>query len=82
MDVSSLGNLSTAQKQTSETGSTDGGKSARLASASTQTQGTATEEAQTSPIPPVNQTAQLSGDEGNSVTPDSEAAGGAVDLLA
>ena len=81
MEVSSLGNFSAAQKQTSEISSTEGSKSARLASASSETQGTATEEAQTSPIPPVNQTGELSGEEGNSVASES-GSGNAVDLLA
>ena len=81
MEVSSLGNFASAQKQTTETNSTEGSKSARLASASSEPQGTVTEEAQTSPIPPVNQTGGLSGEEGNTVAPDSSA-GTAGDLLA
>lgn len=81
MEVSSLGNFSAAQKTTSEPNSTEGSKSGRLASASSQPQGTPTEEAQTSPIPPVNQTGELSGEEGNSVNSESSS-GGAVDLLA
>jgi hypothetical protein len=79
MEVSSLGNFSAAQKPTSEASSTEGSKSARLAS--TQPQSGTTEEAQTSPIPPVNQTSALSGEEGNSVASES-GAGSAVDLLA
>ena len=81
MEVSSLGSFASAQKQTTETNSNDGSKSARLASASSEPQGTTTEEAQTSPIPPVNQTAELSGEEGNAVASESSA-GSAVDLLA
>jgi hypothetical protein len=80
MEVSSLGNFASAQKQTTETNSTEGSKSARLASASSEPQGTTTEEAQTSPIPPVHQTAELSGEEGNTVAPES-GPDGAVDLL-
>ncbi len=80
MEISSLGNFASAQKQTTETNSTEGSKSARLASASSEPQGTTTEEAQTSPIPPVHQTAELSGEEGNTVAPES-GPGGAVDLL-
>ena len=80
MEVSSLGNFASAQKQTTETNSTEGSKSARLASASSEPQGTTTEEAQTSPIPPVHQTAELSGEEGNTVAPESRP-GGAVDFL-
>ena len=80
MEVPSLGNFASAQKQTTETNSTEGSKSARLASASSEPQGTTTEEAQTSPIPPVHQTAELSGEEGNTVAPES-GPGGAVDLL-
>ena len=80
MEVSSLGNFASAQKQTTETNSTEGSKSARLASASSEPQGTTTEEAQTSPIPPVHQTAELSGEEGNTVAPES-GPGGAVDIL-
>jgi hypothetical protein len=80
MEVSSLGNFASAQKQTTETNSTEGSKSARLASASSEPQGTTTEEAQTSPIPPVHQTAELSGEEGNTVAPESGLSG-AVDLL-
>ena len=80
MEVSSLGNFASAQKQTTETNSTEGSKSACLASASSEPQGTTTEEAQTSPIPPVHQTAELSGEEGNTVAPESGPSG-AVDLL-
>jgi len=73
MEVSSLGNFAAAQKQTTET------KDARASSTSIQPQGTNTEEAQTSPIPPVNQTADAGG--GNTVNPESSS-GGSVDLLA
>ena len=76
MEVSSLGSFASAQKTTTETSSTEGGRSA-----STESQGTNTEEAQTSPIPPVNQTAELSGEEGNTTASES-GAGSAVDLLA
>lgn len=78
MEVSSLGNFATTQKQTAET--SDDSKDARP-SASTESQSTTTEEAQTSPIPPVNQTAELGGEEGNTVEAES-GSGGAVDLLA
>jgi hypothetical protein len=77
MEVSSLGNFSAAQKPTAETN--EGSKDARAASTSNEPQGT--EEAQTSPIPPVNQAAELSGEEGNTTAPESDS-GGAVDLLA
>lgn len=78
MEVSSLGNFTAAQKQTTETN--EGSKDARP-SASAESQGTTTEEAQASPIPPVNQTAELSGEEGNTTASES-GSGGAVDLLA
>ena len=79
MDVSTLGNFSAAQKPTAET--SEGNKDARVTSTSNETQGTSTEEAQASPIAPVNQAAELSNEEGNKVTSESES-GGAVDLLA
>lgn len=79
MEVSSLGNFSAAQKPTAET--SEGSKDARTASSSNEVQGTNTEEAQASPIPPVNQAAELSSEEGNTVTSES-GSGGAVDLLA
>lgn len=80
MEVSSLGNFASSQKQTTETSSAEGSKSARLASVSTEPQGTTTE-AQTSPIPPVNQTSEVGGENGN--TGSSETGSGvAVDLLA
>ena len=77
MEVSSLGNFAAAQKQTTET--SEGNKDAGASSTSIQPQGTNTEEAQTSPIPPVNQTADAGG--GNTVNPESSS-GGSVDLLA
>ncbi len=77
MEVSSLGNFAAAQKQTTEIN--EGNKDARTASTSNQPQGTNTEEAQTSPIPPVNQTADAGG--GNTVNPESSSSS-AVDLLA
>ena len=79
MDVSTLGNFSAAQKPTAET--SEGNKDARATSTSNEIQGTGTEEAQASPIAPVNQAAKLSSEEGNQVTSESES-GGAVDLLA
>ncbi len=79
MEVSSLGNFSAAQKPTAET--SEGSKDARATSTSNQAQGTDTEEAQASPIPPVNQAAELSSEEGNTVSSES-GSGGAVDLLA
>ncbi len=78
MEVSSLGNFAAAQKQTTET--SEGSKDTRPA-ASAGSQNTTTEEAQTSPIPPVNQAAELSGQEGNTVAPESSS-GAEVDLLA
>ena len=79
MEVSSLGNFTAAQKQTTDASSSDGSKGARAGS--TEPQGTITEEAQSSPIPPVNQASELGGEEGNSVAPES-GSGNAVDLLA
>ena len=79
MEIPSVGNFSSAQKPTVE--ASEGSKDARAASTSTEAQGTNTEEAQTSPIPPVNQAAELSSEEGNTVTSES-GSGGAVDLLA
>jgi hypothetical protein len=81
MEVSSLGNFASAQKQTTETSSAEGGKTARSATVSSAPQDAVTEEAQTSPVPPVNQTAELSGQEGNTVTPES-GGGTTVDVLA
>jgi hypothetical protein len=77
MEVPSLGNVSAAQKPVVET--SEGSRDARAAT--TESQGTSTEEAQTSPIPPVNQASELSSEEGNTVTSES-GSGGAVDLLA
>ena len=79
MDVSTLGNFSAAQKPTAET--SEGNKDARATSTSNEARGTSSEEAQASPIAPVNQAAELSNEEGNKVTSESES-GGAVDLLA
>ena len=79
MEVSSLGNFSAAQKPTAET--SEGSKDARATTTSNESQGTSTEEAQASPIPPVNQTAELSSEEGNTVSSET-GSGGAVDLLA
>jgi flagellar basal body rod protein FlgB len=79
MDVSTLGNFSAAQKPTAET--SEGNKDARATSTSNEAQGTNTEEAQVSPIAPVNQATELSNEDGNNVTSESES-GGAVDLLA
>jgi hypothetical protein len=76
MEVSSLGNFAAAPKQTSELSSNEGSKNA---SAASQPQATATEGAQTSPIPPVNETGDAAG--GNTVNPESSS-GSAVDLLA
>jgi hypothetical protein len=79
VDVSSLGNFSSAQKPNAET--SEGSKDARATSTSNETQGTGTEEAQASPIAPVNQASELSNEEGNKVISESES-GGTVDLLA
>ena len=79
MDVSNLGNFSAAQKPTAE--ASEGNKDARATSTSNETQGTSTEEAQASPMAPVNQATELSNEEGNKVTSESES-GGVVDLLA
>jgi hypothetical protein len=81
MDVSNLGNFTTGQKQTSDTNLAEGSKSARSSATASAPQETTTEGAQTSPIPPVNQASELSGEEGNSVSPES-GSGQAVDLLA
>ena len=79
MEVPTVGNFSAAQKPAVET--SEGSKDARAASTSNEAQGTSTEEAQASPIPPVNQASELSSEEGNTVTSES-GSGGAVDLLA
>ena len=80
MEVSSLGNFNTAPKQTTDTVSTEGSKTARLAPSSNEPQGTSTEEAQASPLPPVNQTGGLAGENGNTAATESNL-GGAIDLL-
>ena len=78
MDVSNLGNFSAAQKQTTEKNEEiKGGRTL----ASVESQVTTTEEAQTSLIPPVNQTNRLSSEEGNTTNRESEQ-NRAVDLLA
>ena len=78
MEVSNLGNVSAAHKQTTE-------KNVEIKDSrtivSTQSQGTNTAEAQTSPIPPVNQTNALSSEEGNTTNRESER-NQVVDLLA
>jgi hypothetical protein len=79
MDVSTLGNISASQKPTAETSEVT--KDARATSTSGEVQGTSTEEAQASPVAPVNQAAELSNEEGNKVASESDS-GGAVDLLA
>ncbi|MBT5471593.1 MAG: hypothetical protein HOK41_13400, partial [Nitrospina sp.] len=66
MEVPTLGNFSAAQKPTAET--SEGNKDARATSTSNEAQGTSSEEAQASPIAPVNQAAALSNEEGNKVT--------------
>ena len=78
MDVSNLGNFSSAQKQTTE--KNEEIKDSRTV-ASVESQVTTTEEAQTSPIPPVNQTNELSREEGNTTNRESET-NRVVDLLA
>ena len=78
MDVLNLVNLSVAQKQTTEKNEEiKGGRTL----ASVESQVTTTEEAQTSPIPPVNQTNELSREEGNTANRESET-NRVVDLLA
>ena len=78
MDVSNLGNFSAAQKQTTE--KNEEIKDGRTL-ASVESQVTTTEEAQTSPIPPVNQTNKLSSEEGNITNRESKT-NGVIDLLA
>jgi hypothetical protein len=78
MEVSSLGNFTAAHKQTTE--KNEESKDGRTLT-SAQSQGTTTEEAQASPIPPVNHTNELSGEEGNITEPVSELSQ-AVDLIA
>ena len=78
MDVLNLVNLSATQKQTTEKNEEiKGGRTL----ASVESQVTITEEAQTSPIPPVNQTNELSREEGNTANRESET-NRVVDLLA
>ena len=78
MDVLNLVNLSATQKQATE--KNEAIKDGRTL-ASVESQVTTTEEAQTSPIPPVNQTNELSREEGNTANRESET-NRAVDLLA
>ena len=78
MDVSNLGNFSAAQRQTTE--KNEEIKDGRTL-ASVKSQVTTTEEAQTSPVPPVNQTNELSSEEGNTTHRESEP-NRVVDLLA
>ena len=81
MEVSNLGSLAAGPKPSNETNSTsEGSRNARLA-VSSEPQGTSTEEAQASPIPPVNQSAATSGEEGSLVSSES-GSGGAIDVLA
>jgi hypothetical protein len=77
MEVSSLGNFTAANKQTSE--KNEENKDGRTLT-SAESQGMTTEEAKTSPIPPVNQTSELSGEEGNTTESASEPSR-AVDIL-
>ena len=78
MDVSNLGNFSAAQRQTTE--KNEEIKDGRTL-ASVKSQVTTTEEAQTSLIPPVNQTNRLSSEEGNTTNRESKT-NGVIDLLA
>ena len=78
MDISNLGNFRATQRQTSE--NNEEIKDVR-ALASVKSQVTSTEEAKTSPIPPVNQTNDLSGEEGNTTNRELET-NRVVDLLA
>ena len=78
MDVSSLGNFRATQRQTSE--NNEEIKDGRIL-ASVKSQVTNREEAKTSPIPPVNQTNELSSEEGNTTNRESEP-NRVVDLLA
>ena len=77
MDISNLGNFRATQRQTSE--NNEEIKDVRTL-ASVKSQVTTTEEAKTSPIPPVNQTNEMSSEEGNT-TRESEG-NQVVDLLA
>jgi hypothetical protein len=79
MEVAGLGNFSASQKSTAET--SEGSKDARAKATSNEVQGTNTEEAQASQIPPVNQASELSSEASNSVTTES-GSGEVVDLLA
>ena len=78
MDISNLGNFRATQRQTSE--NNEEIKDV-LTLASVKSQVTTTEEAKTSPIPPVNQTNDLSGEEGNTTNRELET-NRVVDLLA
>ena len=78
MDISTLGNFRATQRQTSE--NYEEIKDVRTL-ASVKSQVTTTEEAKTSPIPPVNQTNDLSGEEGNTTNRELET-NRVVDLLA
>ena len=78
MDISNLGNFRATQRQTLE--SNEEIKDVRTL-ASVKSQVTTTEEAKTSPIPPVNQTNDLSGEEGNTTNRELET-NRVVDLLA
>ena len=78
MEVSNLGSFSAAQKQTTEKNEV-GKDSPNLTSV--ESQGTATVAAQPRPIPPVNQTTELSSEEGNITNLGSETSR-AVDILA
>ena len=78
MEVPRLGNFTVAQKQTTE--KNEASKDARSL-VSAVPQGKNIEEELTSYIPPVNQTAKLSGEEGNITNPESNS-GVAVNLLA
>ena len=78
MDISNLGNFRATQRQTLE--SNEEIKDVRTL-ASVKSQVTTTEEAKTSPIPPVNQTNDLSGEEGNTTNRELET-NRVIDLLA
>ena len=78
MDISNLGNFRATQRQTSE--NNEEIKDVRTL-ASVKSQVTTTEEAKTSPIPPVNQTNDLSAEEGNTTNRELET-NRVVDLLA
>ena len=78
MDISNLGNFRATQRQTLE--SNEEIKDVRTL-ASVKSQVTTTEEAKTSPIPPVNQINELSGEEGNTTNRELET-NRVIDLLA